>query len=48
MNCLNPIEKLYDIYLEEENTPKIAELGDDGLGLDSDIEDGPADLFLEL
>jgi len=34
--------------LEEKDTPRIVELGDDGLGLDLDIEDGLADLYLEL
>ena len=35
-------------YLEEEDTPRIVEMADNGLGLDSDTEDGLADLYLEL
>jgi len=31
MNRLDPIEELYDMYLEEEDTLRIVELGDDGL-----------------
>jgi len=34
MNWLNSIEELYDMYSEEENTPRIVEIGDDGLELD--------------
>jgi len=33
---------------EEEDTLRIVEIGDDGLGLDSDIENRPVDLYLEL
>ena len=29
MNWLDPIEELYDMYSEEEDTPRIVELGDD-------------------
>ena len=43
MNWLDPIEKLYDMYLEEEDTPRIVEV----LDLDSDIE-GPADPYRDL
>ena len=47
MNRLDPIEELYDMYLEEEDTLRIIELGDDGLDLVSDIE-GPADPYMDL
>jgi len=47
MNRLDPIEELYDMYSEEEDTPRIVELVDDGLDLDSDI-DKPADLYMDL
>jgi len=47
MNQLNPIEELYDMYSEEEDTPRIVELGDNGLDLVSDIE-GPADPYMDL
>jgi len=47
MNWLDPIEELYDMYSEEEDTPKIVEVVDDGLDFDSDIE-GPADPYMDL
>ena len=47
MNQLDLIEELYDMYLEEENTPRIVELGDNGLDFVSDIE-GPADPYMDL
>ena len=31
MNRLDPIEELYDMYSEEEDTPRIVEVVDDGL-----------------
>jgi len=31
MNQLDPIEELYDMYLEEEDTLRIVEIEDDGL-----------------
>jgi len=31
MNRLDPIKELYDMYLEEEDTPRIVEIEDDGL-----------------
>jgi len=40
MNWLDPIEELYGMYSKEEDTPKIAEVGDDDLDFISDIE-GP-------
>jgi len=47
MNQLDPIEELYDMYSEEEDTPRIVEIEDDGLGLDSDIE-GLANPYMDL
>jgi len=47
MNRLDPIEELYDMYSEKEDTPRIVELGDDGLDFVSDIE-GLADPYMDL
>ena len=47
MNQLDPIEELYDMYSEKEDTPRIVELGDNGLDFVSDIE-GPADPYMDL
>jgi len=47
MNRLDPIEELYDMYLEEEDTPRIVEVVDDGLDFDSDVE-GPANPYMDL
>ena len=47
MNWLDPIEELYDMYSEEEDTLRIVELGDDGLDWVSDIE-GLADPYMDL
>jgi len=47
MNWLDPIEELYDMYLEEEDISRIVELGDDGLDWVSDIE-GLADPYMDL
>jgi len=47
MNRLDPIEELYDMYSEEEDTLRIVELGDNGLDLDLDIK-GPADPYIDL
>jgi len=47
MNRLDPIEELYDMYLEEEDTPRIVEVEDDGLDFLSDI-DGPVDPYADL
>jgi len=38
MNQLDPIEKLYNMYLEEEDTLRIVEIEDDGLDFVSDVE----------
>ena len=47
MNRLDPIEELYNMYLEEEDTPRIIEIEDNGLDLDSDAK-GPADPYMDL
>ena len=47
MNQLDPIEELYNMYSEEEDTPRIIEIEDNGLDLVSDIE-GPADSYIDL
>jgi len=47
INRLDPIKELYDMYLEEEDTLRIVELGDDGLDLVSDIE-GLANPYMDL
>ena len=47
MNQLDPIEELYNMYLEEEDNPKIVEIEDDRLDFVSDIE-GLADPYMDL
>ena len=47
MDQLDPIEELYDMYLEEEDTSRIVELKDNDLDLDLDVE-GPADPYMDL
>jgi len=47
MNWLDPIEELYGMYSEEEDTPRIVEIEDDGLDFVSDIE-GLADPYMDL
>ena len=47
MNCPDPIEELYEIYSEEEDTPRIVELGED-MDMDLGLEDRPMDPYLEL
>jgi len=47
MNRLDPIEELYDMYSEEEDTPRIVEVVDDGLNFGLDVE-GPADPYMDL
>ena len=44
MNTLDPIEELYNLYSDEEETPRIMEILDG----ESEMEDGPADLFMDL
>jgi len=47
MNQLDPIEELYDMYSEKEDTPRIVELKNDRLDFVSDVE-GPADPYMDL
>jgi len=47
MNQLDPIKELYNMYSEEEDTPRIVEVGNDNLDFDLDIE-GPADPYMDL
>jgi len=47
MNRLDPIEELYDIYSEEEDTLRIVEIIDDGLDFVSDVE-GLANPYMDL
>jgi len=47
MNWLDPIEELYDMYSEEEDTLRIVEVRDDRLDWVPDIE-GPADPYIDL
>ena len=47
MNQLDPIEELYDMYLEEEDTPRIVELENNVLDLVLDVE-GLADPYMDL
>jgi len=48
MNQLDLIEKLYDMYSEEEEAPRIVEVADNKLDMNLDLEDGLADLYLDL
>ena len=47
MNWLDPIEELYDMYSEKEDTLRIVEVGDDDLDFVLDIE-GLADPYIDL
>ena len=47
MNRLDPIEELYNMYSEEEDTLRIVELKDNDLDFVSDVE-GPADPYIDL
>jgi len=47
MNRLDPIEELYDMYSEEEDTLRTVEIEDDGLDWVSDTE-GLADPYMDL
>ena len=47
MNRLDPIEELYNMYLEEKDTLRIVELKDDHLDLDSDVKE-LADSYMDL
>jgi len=48
MNVLDPIGEFYDLYLDKEASPRIVEINDDGLGFNSDLENRPANPYLEL
>jgi len=48
MNRLDPIEKLYNMYLEEKDTPRIVKVVVDNLDFDFDFKDRLANLYLEL
>jgi len=47
MNQLDPIKELYNMYLEEEDTPRIVEIEDNGLDFVLDVE-GPANPYMDL
>ena len=47
MNQLDPIEELYNMYSEKEDTLRIIEIEDDGLDFVLDIE-GLADPYMDL
>ena len=47
MNRLDPIEELYNMYSEKEDTLRIVEIEDDGLDFVLDIE-GLANLYMDL
>jgi len=47
MNQLDPIKELYNMYSEEEDTPRIVEVEDDDLDFVLNIE-GPADPYMDL
>jgi len=47
MNWLDSIEELYNVYLEEEDTPRIVDVKEDDLDFVSDVE-GPADPYMDL
>ena len=46
MKQLDPIKELYNLYSEEEDSPRIIELGN--ADLDFGLKGGPADPDLEL
>ena len=46
-NRLDPIEELYKMYSEEEDTPRIVEIEDNGLDFVLDTE-GLADPYMDL
>jgi len=47
-NCPDPIEGLYDMYLEGEEVPQIVEIIDNNLDLDLGLGDRLADPNLEF
>jgi len=48
MNQLDPIEKLYNMYSEEEDTSRIVEVVDNGLDFVLDNRDRLVNPYLEL
>jgi len=44
INALNPIEELYDLYSDKEETPRITEMLDEEL----DMRNRLVDLFMDL
>jgi len=48
MNAPETIEKLYNMYSDEETTPRIVKVASQESVLGMDLEDGPADPYLEL
>ena len=48
INQLDPIDKIYDMYSEDKEILQIMEKVSNGLDMDSDLEDRPLDLYLEL
>jgi len=48
MNTFDPIEELYDLYSDKEETPQITEVLDGRGRLDLDLENRPLDLYLRL
>ena len=48
MKQLDPIEELYDMYLEGEDFPRIVKIVNNGLDMSSDLKDRPANLYLKL
>jgi len=45
---LDFIKELYNMYLEEEDTPRIVEVAADDLDFDLDKKNKPVNLYLEL
>jgi len=48
MNWPDPIEEVYNMYLGEEDTPKIVEVVEDNLDFNLNLKNGPADPYLKL
>jgi len=48
MNSLDVIKELYNMYSDEETSPWVVEVTSEGMDLESDLENGLADLYLEL
>ena len=48
MKQLDPIEELYNMYLDEEDTPRIVEVVDNELDFVLDNGDRPTNPYLKL